>query len=154
MKNNTNGKNTKLKTSIIILTFISAFSTIKDENEKLQNTHKNIEAMLVQYFQNITRENNPDRDQSIKEITRHIPKLVSREENFNLKRPVTEEEFSKVLKDMKNYKTPGSDDFNVDFFKVCWHIVKHDILNVVEDSRGRKTILKAPNTSFISLIPK
>lgn len=42
----------------------------------------------------------------------------------------------------------------MDSFKACWHIVKQDILNVVEDSRGSKTILKALNTSFISFIPK
>eukprot|EP00253_Pinus_taeda_P009227 PITA_09227 len=89
-------------------------STIKYENGELQNTHKNIDAALVQHFRNITPENNRDREQSMREITRHIPKLVSREDDFNLNRPVTEE----------------------------------------EDSRGSKTILKALNTSFISLIPK
>eukprot|EP00253_Pinus_taeda_P023477 PITA_23477 len=117
-------------------------------------THKDIEAVLVQHFRNITRENNPDREQSIKEITRHIPKLVSREDNINRNRPVTEEEVSKVLKDMQNGKVLGPDGFNVDFFKACWDIVKQDILNVVEDSKGSKTILKALNASFFSLIPK
>ena len=42
----------------------------------------------------------------------------------------------------------------MDFFKACWDIVKLDILNVVEDSRGSKTILKSLNTSFISMIPQ
>jgi len=79
---------------------------------------------------------------------------VSREDNFNLNRPVTEEEVSEVLKEMQNGKSPGSDGFNVDFFKACWNIVKQDILNVVEDSRLNRTILKVLNTSFISLIPK
>eukprot|EP00253_Pinus_taeda_P007884 PITA_07884 len=99
-------------------------STIKDENGEIENTHKNIEAVLAQHFRNITQENNPNREQSMREITRHIPKLVPREDNLNLNRLVTEEE------------------------------VSEGILNVVEDSRGSKTILKALNTSFISLIPK
>eukprot|EP00253_Pinus_taeda_P025757 PITA_25757 len=94
------------------------------------------------------------REQCIKEITRHIPKMVSIEDNFNLNKLVTEEEVSEVLKDMQNCKAPGPDGFNVDFFKACWNIVKQDILNVVEDSRRNRTILKALNTSFISLIPK
>eukprot|EP00253_Pinus_taeda_P015314 PITA_15314 len=105
-------------------------------------------------FRNITQENNPDREQSITEITRNIPKWVPREDNLNLNRLVTEEEVSEVLKDMQNCKAPGPDGFNVHFFKACWHIVKQDILNVVEDSTGSKTILKALNTSIISLIPK
>eukprot|EP00253_Pinus_taeda_P030153 PITA_30153 len=68
--------------------------------------------------------------------------------------PVNEEEVNEVIKQMQNGKAPGLDGFNVDFFKACWEIVKHDILDVVEDSRKNKTILKALNTSFISLIPK
>eukprot|EP00253_Pinus_taeda_P009224 PITA_09224 len=92
-------------------------STIKDENGELENTHKNIEVVLAQHFRNITQENNPDTEQSMREITRHIPKLVPRQDNLNLNRLVTEEEVS-------------------------------------EDSTGSKTILKALNTSFISLIPK
>jgi len=67
---------------------------------------------------------------------------------------VTEEEVSEVINEMENGKAPGPDGFNVDFFKACWNIVKQDILNVVEDSKLNRTILKVLNTSFISLIPK
>eukprot|EP00253_Pinus_taeda_P034694 PITA_34694 len=69
-------------------------SMIKDEGGEIQTTHKDIEVMLVQHFRNITQENTPDRDHSIRGIAGHIPKLVSREENFNLNRPVEEEEVS------------------------------------------------------------
>jgi len=140
--------------SIIANRAHNRISLIKNENGELQNTHKNIEAVLFKHFQNITRENNPNKEHSMKEMIRHIPKLVTREDNFNLNRPVTEEEVSKVLKDMQNCKALGLDGFNVDFFKACWHNVKHDILNVVENSRCSKTILKALNAAFISLIPK
>ena len=92
---------------------------IKNENGELQNTHSNIEAVLVKHFQSITRENNLDKEQSIKEIMRHIPKLVSREDNFNLNRPVIEEELREVFKDMQNCKAPGLNGFNVEFFKAC-----------------------------------
>eukprot|EP00253_Pinus_taeda_P004744 PITA_04744 len=95
-----------------------------------------------------------DRSQFISDFTKHIPKLVTREDNYNLNRPVNEEEVSEVIKEMQNRKAPGLDGFNVDFFKACWSIVKQDILNVVEDSRNNRTILKAFNTAFISLIPK
>eukprot|EP00253_Pinus_taeda_P021907 PITA_21907 len=94
------------------------------------------------------------RENSIRNFTRCIPRLVSSEDNFNLNKPVTKDEVSKVLKEMQNSKVLGPDGFNVDFFKACWSIVKQDILNVVEDSRMNKTILKAINTSFITLIPK
>lgn len=55
---------------------------------------------------------------------------------------------------MWNGKALGPDGFNVDFFKSYWGIIKQDILNVVEVSRKNRTVLKAFNTSFITLIPK
>jgi len=74
---------------------------IKNERGEIQTTHKDIEAVLVQHFRNITKENTPNRDQPIRGITEHIPKLVSREDNFNLDKLVEEEEeVSKVLKEM------------------------------------------------------
>eukprot|EP00253_Pinus_taeda_P004077 PITA_04077 len=128
-------------------------SSIKDEGGHLLNSHEDIETVLVQHFRGIAKETILDRDHFIRDLTRHIPKLVTREDNFNLNRPVTKEEVSKVIKEMQNGKAPGPDGFNVDFFKACWNIVKQDILNVVEDSRMNRTILKMLNTSFISLIP-
>lgn len=67
---------------------------------------------------------------------------------------MTKEEVSEVIKEMQNRKSLGPDGFNVDFFKACWEIIKQDILDVVEDSRKYKTILRVLNTSFITLIPK
>ena len=55
---------------------------------------------------------------------------------------------------MQNGKALGPDGFNVDFFKACWEIVKQDIIEVVEDSRRSKTVLRALSASFIALIPK
>eukprot|EP00253_Pinus_taeda_P005056 PITA_05056 len=129
-------------------------SSIKDEGGQLLSAHEEIQVVLVQRFCGIVNETISNRDPFIKDLTRHIPRLVSREGNFNLNRPVTEEEISEVLKEMQNGKALGPDSFNVDFFKTCWNIVKQDILNVVEDSKRNITILKALNTSFISMIPK
>eukprot|EP00253_Pinus_taeda_P031182 PITA_31182 len=129
-------------------------SSIKNEEGELLISHEAIEVKLFQHFQGITQENNSDRDHFIREVTRNIPKLVSKEDNFNLYRPITDEEVNEVLKDMQNGKAPSPDGFNVDFFKACWNIVKQDIVQVVEESKLNKTILKVLNTSFISLIPK
>lgn len=89
----------------------------------------------------------------INKFTRYIPKLVTREENHNLNRPVSEDEVKEVINEMQNGKAPGPNGFNVDFFKACWKTVKQDILNAVEDSRRSRSVLKALNTSSIALIP-
>ncbi len=129
-------------------------SKLKDTQGNQLNTHKEREYSLVQHFQTIVDELPIDRSQFINDFTKHIPKLVKREDNYNPNRPVTKEEVSEVIKEMKNGKAPGSDGFNIDFFKACWETIKQDIFDVVEDSRKNKTVLKALNTSFISFIPK
>eukprot|EP00253_Pinus_taeda_P025801 PITA_25801 len=128
-------------------------SLIKDKRGNNLNSHEEIEVALVQHFRSIAQDTCYERDHYIWDFTKHIPRMVSREDNVNLYRSVTKEEVSGVVKEMQNGKAPGPDGFNVNFFKACWNIVKQDILQVVEDSRRRRTILKALNSSFIALIP-
>lgn len=59
-----------------------------------------------------------------------------------------------MINEIQSGKAPGPDGFNVDFFKAYWETVENDILEVVEDSRRLKKVLKALNASFIALIPK
>ena len=113
-----------------------------------------MEFVLVQHFLNIAKEPLLDRSQFINKFTRYIPKLVTREENHNLNRPVSEDEVREVISEMQSGKATGPDGFNVDFFKACWKTIKQDILNAIEDSRRSRSVLKALNASFIALILK
>ncbi len=99
-------------------------SSIKDEEGNLLNSHEDIEVVLVQHFRGIVKETISDRENFIRDLTRHIPRLVSREDNFNLNRPMIEEEVSEVLKKMQNGKALDLDGVNLDLFKACWNIVK------------------------------
>jgi len=113
-----------------------------------------MESSLFQHFSNITNEPLEDKSKFIDQFTQYIPKFVTRGDNHNLNRPVSEEEVSELIKEMQSGKALGLDGFNVDFFKACWDIVKQDILDIAEDSRKSKKVLKALNASFIALIPK
>lgn len=75
-------------------------SLMKDTRGKLLNTHEDIEAMLDQHFRSIAEEIIIKRAHSIKDLTRYTPKLVIREDNFSLSRPVTKKEVSEVTKEM------------------------------------------------------
>lgn len=94
-------------------------SSIKEADGQIHQSHEKIEAVLVNNFRGIAQENTLDRVPFIKDLIKDIPKLVSREDNCTLNKPVIEEEVSEVLKEMKNGKAPGPDGFNVDFFKAC-----------------------------------
>lgn len=99
-------------------------SVIKDERCILDNSHAEIEETLVKKFWGIAKKTCHDIENSIRNFTRHIPRMVSSQDNFNLNKLLTEDEVSEVLKEMQNGKAPGPDGFNVDFFKACCNIVK------------------------------
>ena len=89
------------------------------QGKELKN-HKEMESVLVQHFKSIAVETLADISQSIKNFTKNIPKLVTREDNYNINTAVTEEEVIKVIKEMHNGKAQGPDGFNVYLFKTCW----------------------------------
>ena len=55
---------------------------------------------------------------------------------------------------MEKGKAPGLDRFTVDFFQSCWDLVKEEIWEVMEESRGMGQVLMTFNVTFLSLIPK
>lgn len=121
---------------------------LMDTLGKELKTHKEMESVLLQHFKSIAMETLANRSHSIKNFTQNIPKLVTREDNYNLNRTVTEEEVKEVIKEMHNRKAPCLDGFNVDFFKTCWETVKHDIFDVVEDSRTSRKVPSVLNESL------
>ena len=127
---------------------------LKDSQGIELASHREMESILVQHFLSIAEEPLLDRSRFINYFIQYIPRLVTREDNHNLNKPVSEEEVSEVINEMQNGKAPSLDGFNVDFFKAYWKIVKQDILEVVEDSRISRIVLKALNISLIALIPK
>ena len=61
-----------------------------------------------------------------------MPSLVSEENNVNLMNPFSEEEINNVVWDMESDKAPGPDGFSFHFYKVCWTIIKTDLLRTVK----------------------
>ena len=51
-------------------------------------------------------------------------------------------------------KSPGLNGFTSNFFHYFWDLVKEEVLNIVEESRNKRGVLKAFNETFPTLIPK
>lgn len=61
--------------------------------------------------------------------------------------PITKQEVCNVISVMDNNKAPGSDCFNVLFFKKAWNIIGDDIFATINDFFISRKILKQKITS-------
>ena len=74
-----------------------------------------------------------------------IPKL-DKKTSDGLENPITESEVLKVLKQMKNNKTPGSDGFTVEFYKFFWVDLKCFIIKAINNIFEKKSSPSIPTT--------
>ena len=51
-------------------------------------------------------------------------------------------------------KSLGPNGFTYNFFHFFWDLVKEEVLDIVEEYRMKKGVLKAFNATFLTLIPK
>jgi hypothetical protein len=67
---------------------------------------------------------------------------------------VTEQEFFEALRQMNPDKAHGLDGFATHFFLLCWHIIKLDLLRMIQYVQKLAKMGGNTNSSFLSLIPK
>ena len=117
-------------------------------------TRREIEAELTQHFFEILREDGGNRSQDIEQITRLVPRVVIGENNEMLNNPIGMQEVEEAVNQMALCKAPRPNGFMSNFFHFFWDLVKEDVLDIVEESRTKKWVLKAFNATFLTLIPK
>ena len=87
-------------------------------------------------------------------MIQHIPPLVNNEHNQSLMQPITMQEVEAAVGQMADGTFLVLDGFTIDFFHHCWNLLKEEVLDLVEESRQKKWILPALNTTHLTLIPK
>lgn len=97
--------------------------------------HEVMENLVVNYFQALLSEPSLDRSKSILRITRHIPRLISHDQNKTLMQILTLEEIEDVFKGVEKNIAPGLDRFMIFFYQATWRFIGRDILEVVDESR-------------------
>jgi hypothetical protein len=108
----------------------------------------------MNYYKDLLMEPLRDRMSAISKITRHIPSLITKEQNETLMRPITQEEVDQAVKEMPLGKSPGPNGFTTNFFHYCWSMIREEVWQVVEESRTSGQVLSAFNATFLTLIPK
>ena len=63
-------------------------------------------------------------------------------------------EVENAVKQMAKDKSSGLDGFTTKFFHASWEWLKEEIWAMVEDSRKSESVLRALNSTFLTLIPK
>ena len=63
-------------------------------------------------------------------------------------------ELEKVKKGMKSGKSPGNDGFTLEFYQQCWHFIKNDLLDVLNEISISSTLPLSMTQALITLIFK
>jgi hypothetical protein len=92
--------------------------------------------------------------EEIHKVASYLPRLVGEEDNERMYRAVTREELLYVLNFFKKDRSPGPDDWTVEFYIEFFDLLGDDLLEVVEEVRTYGRVHVSFNSTFIALIPK
>ncbi|CAA7026829.1 unnamed protein product [Microthlaspi erraticum] len=112
---------------------------------------KEVEKVAVGYFDKLFTSTLPT---DFTGVLAHMPHRITAQENELLTRRATEMEVHAALFMMHPEKAPGPDGMTVLFFQRSWHIVKNDILKMVNNFLTSGTFDERLNMTHICLIPK
>ena len=80
--------------------------------------------------------------------------MVSIETNLGLTNPFSEQDVVEVIWGMQPDKAPGPDGFSIHFFRICWPVIKYDLLRMISSFLGKDKVGDCTNSTFLALIPK
>lgn len=81
-------------------------------------------------------------------------KRISVNQRAWLEHPFEEDEIKNVVWNIEDDKAPGPDAFSMAFLKVCWEVVRKDIMDSMHNFYQESFLDKGSNATFISLILK
>ena len=79
---------------------------------------------------------------------------ISREQSESCEGPLTTEECLVALKAMESGKSPGSDGFPIEFYKIFWYDISTILLKAITCSYEKRKLSITQRSGIISLIPK
>ena len=55
---------------------------------------------------------------------------------------------------MNSDKAPGPDGFSIHFYRICWDIIKTDLIRMIKGFLKKAKMGGSTNSTFLTLIPK
>jgi len=112
--------------------------------------HEEKEQNVFNFYSNLLGEC-LDREHTVNLEELNMP----RSDLAELDAPFTEEEVWKTIRSLPSDKAPGPDGFTGKFYKVCWPIIKPEIMAAVSAVWIRKLCnFELLNSAYITLLPK
>lgn len=127
---------------------------ITTSNGQVCKGFSQIKDAAVKHFQTLLTAERDGSEEDISEFLANIPKLVSIEDNENLMSSVTEEEISNIVWSMEPDKAPGPDGFSIHFYRICWELIKPDLLKMIRGFMRKAKVGGGINSTFLALIRK
>ena len=148
-------RNTKFfHNSTLINRAKNKISSIKTQDGSITENPTEIAATFVNHFQSLLNNFEGSNRMAQSRMLEVIPKIINKEDNKALNKPITLEEVRKVVFDLNPDKSPGPDGFQAFFYQKCWDIIGTELWEAIEASRRGGSILAEINYSFFTLIPK
>jgi hypothetical protein len=120
------------------------------EDGQFLSSHEEKEDNIFDFYSSLLGEA-PDRDVTINSEALNI----SHHDLADLEAPISEEEVWKAICSLPSDKAPGPDGFTVNFYKVCWPIIKTEIMTAISAIWSRKfDRFEQLNSAYIILLPK
>ena len=122
-----------------------------DKNGTWQENEEVILGLLIEYYANLFMTSNP---RNLERILEGVQPVVIEDIRAALARPFIVEEVECAIKDMASLKVPGPDGMPPLFYQTYWTDIGMDVSQAVLSCLNSRSILKAINHTFITLIPK
>ena len=119
--------------------------------DRIISSHEEIKKEATRHFSGLFKAQ-PVLDDA--ELMTLIPNVIKTSENESLTQAITMEEIKRVVDGMKDDRAPRPDGFNGTFVKLCWNIIKNDLIKMVRKSQRCSKIGGSTNSAFLALIPK
>lgn len=124
---------------------------IGDSNDSWIRGDDQIAQAACDYYHDIFTGQNNSIDER---IFQHIPSLITPYQNHILQDMPNMEELKQVVFSMSPNSAPGPDGIGGKFYQTCWHIIKEDLLAVVQYFFCGHEMPKIMSRAILVLIPK
>ena len=127
--------------------FIAKITTVEGT---ILTKHEEKEQHIFDFYNSLLG-SSTDREMTVNLAELDMPNIPL----HDLEVPFSEEEVWKTVKALPPDKAPGPDGFTGRFYKVCWQIIKVDIMAAISAVWSRKfTNFELLNSAFVTLLPK